>query len=241
MKQLYDELAKEYDSMIQEDIRLNRFPYAAYDQMQDIIANYIYDNRHIEIAEILDIGIGTASLYDKVMPEKLSLTGMDISEKMLEIAKLRFPDATLMQHDIFKGMPFKFRNKRFDYIVVNYLFKHFDLETAASLINQLVDYLAPFGKIFIGDVMFLDPERRKLYLDHHPDDHYSFYHYHSYSEIVKKIDEKLALSFMELNPYTGILIVEKYYESSLHFEESLIKYKSNTVKWKSNQPQKSRE
>ncbi len=241
MKELYDELAREYDQIIQEDIRLNRFPYAAYEEMQDIIANYIYDNRHIDVAEVFDIGIGTASLYDKINPQKLHLTGLDISEKMLEVAKLRFPDASLMQHDILKGIPFQLRNKRFDFIVVNYLFKHFDQTTAIALINQLIDYLAPFGKIFIGDVMFLDHDRKKLYLENHPDDNYSFYHYHTYSSIVKKIDDKLALSFMELNPYTGLLIVEKYYESSLHFEESMIKYKSNTVKWKSNQSQKQRE
>ena len=48
----------------------------------------------------------------------------------------------------------------------------------------------------------------------------------------------LALSFMEINTYTGLLLIENYYESSLHFEESLIKYKTNTMKWKSNHSRK---
>lgn len=241
MNRFYDQIACEYDQLVQEDIQNNRFPYGAYGDMQDIVAEYIFENKHITQAKILDIGIGTGSLYEKIMPEKIAITGIDFSDRMLEVAHLRLPEAILYKHDIRKGMPRQIANEQYDFIVVNYLFKHFDVKMLIDMVHQLVRYLSPFGKIFIGDILFLDEARRKNYLSDHPDHFYQNYFYHSYSDIVQQIDDQLALSYMELNEYTGIVIIEKYYETSLHFEETLIKYKTNTVKWKSNQTQKDRE
>ncbi len=241
MNSFYDEIASEYDQLVQDDVNQNRFPYGAYEEMQYQVADYIFSNKHITKAQVLDVGIGTGSLYEKIMPEKLELTGIDNSEKMLEIARFRLPESRLVNHNILKGMPIDIKDDHFDYIVVDYLFKHFDVKTIVSLINQLVKKLAPFGKIFIGDIMFLDEGRKTAYLNANPDDLYPGYHYHSYSELITKLDDDLALSFLEINQYTGLMIIEKYYENPLHFEESLIKYKTNTVKWKSNQTQKSRE
>jgi len=241
LKKTYNDIAYSYDQMIQDDVRLNRFPYAAYTDMQDLIINDIYHNNQVPIANILDIGIGTGSLYERIMPEKLKLTGIDISEKMLDICRLRLPDSILIEHDILKGLPEEISSKSYDYIVVNHLMKHFDRETVKSLINQLTRHLSSFGKLIIGDIMFSDEKQRILYFNHHPSHKSHAMHYHTYTGLIQNMDSTLATSFLELNQYTGILVIDKYYESSLHFEESLIKYKSNTVKWKSNQTQKSRE
>jgi len=241
MNRFYDQIADEYDSLVQEDVQANRFPYAAYNHLQDIIADYIAGNKHLSKVKVLDIGIGTGSLYEKIMPEKIDITGIDNSKTMLEIAHMRLPEARLISFDIQKGIPQALKQENFDYIVINYLFKHFDHPMITATINQLVKLLAPFGKIFIGDILFFDESVRQLYLNDHPDDLYPGYYYHAYMDIIQSIDDDLALSFMEVNEYTGIMIVEKYYENPLHFEETLIKYKTNTVKWKSKQTQKHRE
>ena len=241
MDKFYDQIACEFDQLVQEDIKNNQFPYAAYDALQDIIIEYVYENKHISKAKILDIGIGTASLYEKIMPDKLDLTGIDISKRMLEVAKLRIPEAKLISHDILKGLPEEILTEKYDYIVINYLFKHFDSDFMINLVNLLSNLLSPFGKIFIGDILFLDETCKKTYLTDHPDNLNPNYYYHTFSEVVNRSDDLLALSFMELNYFTGLLIIEKYYESALHFEETLIKYKSNTVKWKSSRSQKKRE
>jgi len=241
MNSFYDDIANEYDQLVQDDVVANRFPYGAYEEVQYMIADYIFENKHITEAKVLDIGIGTGSLYEKIMPEKLSLTGIDNSSAMLEIAHLRLPDAKLIKHNILRGIPAEIKNEKYDFIVINYLFKHFELNTIVGIVNKLVKFLAPFGKIFIADILFLDETRRKIYLNLNPDNLYPGYYYHSYSDVIAKIDDELALSFMEINEYTGITIIEKYYDNPLHFEETLVKYKSNTVKWKSNQTQKPRE
>ena len=225
MNKFYDMIALDYDQLIEDDVRNDNFQYGAYKELQEIIINYIYDNKHLSKAKILDIGIGTGSLYETIMPEKYDLTGIDISKKMLEVSTLKLPNAKLIHHDILKGMPEELDDEKYDYIVINYLFKHFDTDTFLSLIGQLTRYLAPFGKIFVGDILFLDETRRHLFFRDHPQLLQYDYHFHIYNKIVKKADESLALSFMEINSYTGLLLIEKYYESSLHFAESLIKYK----------------
>ena len=241
MNKFYDMIAKDYDQIVEDDVLNCSFPYSGHKEMQDIILGYIYDNKHLSKPKILDVGIGTASLYEKLIPDSFDLTGIDISKKMLEISKLKFPDAKLFSHDILKGIPKEIQNQKFDYIVVDYVIKHFDIDTAVSLIDKLSEYLAPFGKIFVGDIMFLEETRKRLYLHDHTDLLSYNYHFHTYNDFVCKASDLLNISYMELNTYTGILIIEKYYESSLHFEDSLIKYKTNTVKWKSTQSKNKRE
>jgi SAM-dependent methyltransferase len=241
MNKFYDMIAKDYDQLVKEDVRNKSFPYAAYEDIQDIISSYVFDNSQLSQAKILDLGIGTASLYERIIPDKYSLTGIDNSQKMLELAKLRFPEATLYNHDLLKGLPIEIKNEKYDYIIVNYVFKHFELDYVVNMINLLGSYLAPFGKIFIGDILFCDEGKQNLHFQNHPENSNRAYFYHNFSDVVRKIDDMFAISFMELNEYSGVLIIEKYYESSLHFEESLVKYKSNTAKWKSSQSRKKRE
>lgn len=241
MNKFYDQIAPMYDQVVQDDIENRRFPYGGYDDLQDIIANYIYDAKPVERIKILDLGIGTGRIYEKINPQTSDITGIDNSKTMLEIAHLRVPEARLYDHNILLGLPEELAKESFDFIIIDYLFKHLDIHHVTGLISQLISHLSPFGRIFIGGILFLDAKRRQAYLSQNPADRYLIYHYHTYADIIRRIDQDLALSFMEINAYTGLMIVEKYHENPLHFEETLVKYKSNTVKWKSSHPQKHRE
>jgi len=241
MFKYYDMIASDYDQLIEEDVSNDSFPYGGYKELQDVIVNEIFDNKHLSQANILDIGIGTGALYERFSPNSIILTGIDASKKMLEVVKLKLPQATLLQHDIMKGLPNELEGNFYDYIVINYLCMHFDLDTLISLVHQLAKYLAPFGKIFIGDLMFINPIIRNQYIANNPLILNYHYHFHTFEEIIEEVGDSLSLSFMEINSYTGILIIDKYHESPLHFEESLLKYKLNTEKWKSSQSRKKRE
>lgn len=241
MDKHYDMIANDYDQLVQDDISNQSYPYATYDEIQDIIASYVFESNQVTKAKILDLGIGTASLYERIMSEKYILTGIDNSEKMLEVAKLRLPEAKLYKHDLSKGLPESIRNEKYDYIIISYFFKHFDLEYVVNMINQLGRYLTSFGKILIGDIMFCDEEKQRLFFENNSEKMNPYFFYHNFEDIVKKTDDIFALSFLEVNEFSGVLIIDKYYENTLHFEESLVKYKSNTEKWKSSQSQKKRE
>lgn len=235
MNKFYNMIACEYDQLVDMDYHNKVFPYGGYTDVNDIVLSYLHDNKHIEPFKVLDIGIGTAKLYERLMPSKYTLTGIDDSERMLEVARLKFPKAKLYEQDLQKGFPTEIENEKYDYIVVNYLLMHYDKEFTIKLINQLTKYLAPFGKLFIGGLFVLDDHKLNLYREQHRVFLENYLNLHSYQTIVEKSNEYYEISFMEVNQYTGVLIIEKYLENSLHFEETLVKYKGNTVKWKSNQ------
>jgi putative AdoMet-dependent methyltransferase len=238
---IYDDLAKKFDYLVAEDIENFRFPYSEHNLVHDIIAEYIMDTNDTNKKKVLDIGIGTASLYEKINPSHIELTGIDNCEAMIEIAKLRVPEANIINHNLKKGLPYDLEDEKFDFIVVSYVFMHFDFEFILYFIDLFRNHLAPFGKLLIGDVMFYSQEKKENFIkDHLQDNHLDLY-YHVYEDILDRIEDNYDLSFMEINQYTGLIIVEKLYQNALQYEETLVKYNENTEKWKSTHPEKKSE
>lgn len=238
---IYDDLAHHYDFLIAKDIENLRFPYSEYSLVQEIIAEYILEKPSIDKIKILDIGIGTASIYERLIPERLDITGIDNSEPMLEIAKLRVPDAKLFNFNLKKGLPEEVKKEFYDFIIVNYVFKDFDFEFILYFIDLFRKQLAPFGKLLIGDIMFYSQNTKIKFLHDYPENEKFDINFHVYEEILERLDDNFDLSYMEINQYTGIIIVEKLYQNSLQYEETLVKLTSNTEKWKSTKPEKKSE
>jgi len=238
---IYDDIAKQYDSLVSKDVENFRFPYSEYDLVQEIITDYVTEVKNGKKIRILDIGIGTASLYEKIIPDNLDLVGIDNSEVMLEIARLRVPNARLINFNIKKGLPEELEKECFDFIIVSYVFMHFDFEFIIYFIELFRKYLSPFGKLLIGDIMFFNEERKTKCLKEYPEIDSTNLNLHVYEDILERIEDNYDLSFMEVNQYTGIIIVEKLYQNSLQYQETLVKYNENTEKWKSTQPEKKSE
>jgi putative AdoMet-dependent methyltransferase len=237
----YDDLAKKYDDLVEADIENFRFPYSEHSLVHDLIAEYISEKPKNEKIKVLDIGIGTGSLYEKIIPETIDLTGIDNCEAMLEIAKLRCPEAKLINHNLKKGLPQEIKEEKYDFIVVTYFLMHFDFEFILYFIELFRKHLAPFGKLFIGDIMFYNQDNLNKFLQTNTKSNDKNINFHVYEEILERIDDSFELSYMEVNNYTGLIIVEKLFENSLQYEDTLVKYKSNTMKWKSSHPEKKSE
>jgi len=138
-------------------------------------------------------------------------------------------------------MPEELHNKQYDYIVLNYVLRHFELDTMISLIHQLVNYLAPFGKIFIGDLMFICPTNKQQFLTNNPQVSSYAYHFHTFEEITKKVGDILALSFIgNQQLYRNFNKLRNIVKVLYILKKVLLKYKSNTEKWKSSQYRKKR-
>ncbi len=241
LDKLFDKLAEDYDQMVQESDRLHLFPFAGYDDVMTNIANQVITCSHIPEVKILDLGIGTGALYQKIPPEKIHLFGVDVSEKMLELARLRLPDAKLLHHDFYKGLPEDFKSEKFDFIVSSYAFHHLDINEFVNMIEYLLKHLVPYGKILIGDILFANYSEKEICKKKSSEYWDESEYYHVFSELIELLDGHLALSFMKISYCAGILIVDNYHETALQMEDSLIKYNTNTVKWKSSQPRKKSE
>ena len=233
LQDIYNNIASTYDQDVLEMNRLELFPYDHYDDLLTTISSIISSQDHLETVQILDLGIGTANLYSKVMPERTQVVGLDFSRQMLEIAKLKCPNVTFVCHDFMKGLPEEYKHYRFDFIVSTYAIHDLDTNQLLDTIHYYLQFLNPMGKLILGDNLFLDYESSIRTKEKYLDSWNELSHYHIYNQLVSKINANLSLSYMKLSVSTGLIIIENVHECALQFEENLVQYVSNTMKWKS--------
>ncbi len=111
---------------------------------------------------VLDLGTGTGALAERLSDTRdVDLWGADFSEEMLARARTRIPSAHFVQVDLLASCWPADLTRRFDRIVSGYVFHEFDLAAKLSLLQRLADdYLAPEGRIVIGDIAFPTVETR---------------------------------------------------------------------------------
>jgi len=233
LKGYYDLIAPRYDQEISEMDKLSIFPYDGYSNLLTLTAEYIIEHSRSESVKVLDLGVGTAELYTKFIPDRIELSGIDFSKPMLEIAKLKIPDGSFYEYDFLNGLPDGLPENRFDFIVSTYTIHHMSLDALIDLIHHYLRYLTPFGKIVLADVLFLDDISKKQAYEQNLDSWDHDHHYHVYNQLVSKMKNHLSMSFLEVSESSGIIVIENYHEYALQYEDNLVKYKSNTTKWKS--------
>ena len=132
----------------------------------DAIICTILDNAGItEGKDVLDVACGTGVLIPDYLKRKVaSVTGIDISPKMAEIAKAKFPqpEVTILCGDV-ESTYFR---KQFDCIVVYNAFPHFP--DPERLIATLSGLLKPGGTLTVAHGM----SREKIDAHHHGSAHH---------------------------------------------------------------------
>ena len=125
------------------------------------IIGTILDNANVtEGKEILDVACGTGVLIPDYLERNVaSVTGIDISPKMAEIAKEKFPQAsvTILCGDVETTV----FDRQFDCIVVYNAFPHFP--DPERLIRRLSGLLRPGGTLTVAHGM----SREKIDAHHH--------------------------------------------------------------------------
>ena len=132
----FDRLAPEWDANMVTD---------------DTVINTILDNANVKSGkDVLDVACGTGVLFPYYLKRNIgSLTAVDISTKMIGIAKEKYKDTDI---DIIcaDAETYDFK-KKYDSIVVYNAFPHF--KDAESLISILSGKLKPQGTLTIAHGM----------------------------------------------------------------------------------------
>lgn len=199
----FDLWAQDYDKTVEISDSEDTYPFAGY---KSVLA-YIYDAvRKMKAKKVLDIGFGTAVLTKKLYDDGLEIYGQDFSKNMLEIAQKKMPKAKLYEGDFAKALDKNILNEKYDAIVATYSLHHIIDSEKKDFLMTLISLLNDDGKIFIGDVSFLDKkslescrEKSKDYWD--DDEHYIVY------ESIKKDFPKAI--FEKISFCSGVLILEK--------------------------------
>ena len=152
------------------------------------IINTILDNAGVTAGkDVLDVACGTGVLIPDYLKRKVrSVTGVDISPKMAEIAKEKFPQkqVTILCGDV-EATEF---GKKFDCIIIYNAFPHFP--DPERLIKRLSGLLQTGGTLTVAHGM----SREKIDAHHHGTAHHVSNGLMSADDLAAIIEKHLAVS-----------------------------------------------
>lgn len=181
IKKYYDDLAPTYDS--------NRFEnsYGKYiDQQERIFLKSILKIKSFK--NILDLGCGTGRFLE------FANHGIDISSKMIEIAKSKFPNVEIKEASVF-NIPYP--ENYFDLIYSLHVIMHLDIDITENFLAESHKKLT-----FNGKLIFDFPSKRRRKLTNYKSINWHAANDFSVSEILKMTE-----NHWELIKYRGILFL----------------------------------
>lgn len=147
----FDLWADVYDVAVGLSEEENSYPFAGYKEVLGEIFKEVMSNKN---AKVLDIGFGTGTLTSKLYESGCEVYGQDFSQRMIELAKEKMPNANLYQGDFSKGLVRELKDCKFDYIIGTYSLHHLADEKKVAFFGSLLKQLNAGGKLLIGDVAF---------------------------------------------------------------------------------------
>ncbi|KAK4494676.1 hypothetical protein PRZ48_014032 [Zasmidium cellare] len=107
-------------------------------------------------ASVLDLGCGPGvPVFRILLDGGANVTGCDISSKQLELAKAKFPEATLIQSDM---ASLSFDPSSFDGIACFYTFFHLPRSEQEFFLTKIFSWLKPGGMYVMNCAMFDEEE-----------------------------------------------------------------------------------
>ena len=150
-EQGFDLWADGYDRSVGLSDEENRYPFAGYREVLNRIAATVLKTPN---AVVLDLGFGTGVLTATLYEHGCTIFGQDFSERMIESAQEKMPNAKLFRGDFSQGLAAPLLMQRYDCIVSTYALHHLGDEQKVPFLNMLRTLLKPGGNILIGDVAF---------------------------------------------------------------------------------------
>ena len=132
--------------------------------------------------------------------------GQDFSERMIELAQPKMPNAKLYCGDFTKGIVAPLTKNKYDAIISTYALHHLTDAQKVEFINSLLQLLNDNGRIYIGDVAFFTRDElqkcRELSGDDWDDDEIYFV----FEEFRKSFPK---MTFEQMSHCSGVLSLEK--------------------------------
>lgn len=201
----FDLWADGYDKSVNLSEECNEYPFAGY---KDVLNNIYNQVRQKENSEVLDIGCGTGILISQLYYAGCSITGIDFSIKMIEIANQKMPNAKLINWDFSKGLPEEIKTHHFDFIISTYAIHHLTDKEKINFIKSLSSFLNENGKILIGDVSFATRNDLKKNKEKYKELWDNDEIYLVAEEIMENINREYLCEYTRISHCAGILTIE---------------------------------
>ena len=147
----FDLWADDYDKCVGVSEQDGTYPFAGYKDTLNKIYNAVLSSSG---KTVLDIGFGTGTLTTKLYAQGCSIFGQDFSERMIELAQKKMPEARLYQGDFSHGLAEDLKQNTYDAIIATYSLHHLTDVQKITFIKSLLPLLNEDGCIYIGDVAF---------------------------------------------------------------------------------------
>ncbi len=172
IKSVYEKYAKEFDEKIA--------CLEIYNESYDYLLNKIQDN-----SAILDLacGPGNVSYYLKKHMPGLAITGVDISEKMIDIAKGRIQDGRFIVKDICEV---KFKTK-FDCVICAFAIPYLNLQETAHVVRIISQSLNSNGHFYLS---FMEGTKEGLEKQSFTDNDELFIYFHPKEAVLEILDQR---------------------------------------------------
>jgi putative AdoMet-dependent methyltransferase len=204
MKEHFNEWAKTYDRSVLDP--KNEFPFDGYLRVLDFIQAYVKSN--INGKKVLDVGIGTGLLTQKLYELGADIYGLDFSEQMISKAKEKMPNSRLTVCDISLELPRNILRQKFDCIISAYTFHHFDDARKVAIIATLKNVLNKNGLILIGDVSFLSSNEFNHAKNEHADKWDNSEYYFAADEFIKRLNENnTQCTYIQISKCGGVFAI----------------------------------
>lgn len=181
----------------------DEYPYSGYRKL----LNDVYGIVRAEGGKrILDVGFGTGILTRKLYEDGYEVTGIDLSERLVDAAKETMPKGEFLQFDITMGLPLTFLNREFDVVYSTYTFHHLDRYEKPRFINDLLRHLPDGGKVVIGDLAFETLKQVKQFRKEHKDAWQKNDMYLVFEEVRKDFPNAV---FQKVSDFAGYVVITK--------------------------------
>jgi ubiquinone/menaquinone biosynthesis C-methylase UbiE len=141
----YDQMAEKFSST-----RKNFWGELAF------IADYIKDGD-----KILDYGCGNGRLLEILKNKKIEYVGMDVSQKLIDLAKAKYPERVESFSKITSQASLAFPDNFFNRIIAVAVFHHFPEKYAKEMGKELFRITRPGGTIVVTAWNLWQNKRRK--------------------------------------------------------------------------------
>lgn len=129
-------------------------------------AKKLYDNviknvKMFNCLKVLDVGCGTGTILSELSKnDKITLAGVDLSEKMLNIAKKTLNDKVELKIGDSEELPWK--TNTFDAVICTDSFHHYP--SPEKVLSEMARVLTPRGHLIIADPWAISPVRQLMNL-----------------------------------------------------------------------------
>ena len=204
-QKLFNDWAQYYNQSVLNAYNNKKYPFAGYFDIRYEIIDMI---KELKVSKILDMGIGSGDMIFPLYELGYEITGVDLSQKMIDIALLKMPKIKLILstfNDAIESI-----TDKFDIIMFNYAIHHINYDEQIELLLECQTLLNNNGFIIIGDVSTKNMEQMQqqkvIFKDIWDDEEYYPIFYKYINSGLKYI---YHMQYKSITDISGIIILKK--------------------------------